>query len=405
MNEIAQPTYIQSELKKFNINVAEIEKVKEKYSSLAIKDIDDKSGYLAVRTARLDVKGMRVAVDKTRKELNQSALFFQRAVNSHAAELTKPLEELECNLESKEDAYEAEKERIKQEKEEAEQLKLQARIAEISKYGFSFDGQQYVLLLSAPHPDISGNNIQIGLPELKSYDDGIFSAFINKIKITYQSEQNYHAEVKAQEEAEQSRIKAEQEAESARAEELRLAEIKCAEEKRAAELAQIEEERKIIAGQQQKIRLEQEAERQRLQTIADEQAAREAAIKAAQEKLEAEKRAIEAAKQREVDEWVRQQHLEIACQAAADKAAQEERERIERERLQQIQEQEKAAAELARQEALKPDKEKLEELAKFFSGMVLPVVGTKDAEKIISTARLMLNDIASYIESEIKNFN
>ncbi|MFH1637863.1 MAG: hypothetical protein ABIB71_05545, partial [Candidatus Woesearchaeota archaeon] len=161
-----------------------------------------------------------------------------------------------------------------------------------------------------------------------------------------------------------------------RTEQLRVAEeqaIKEAEEKKLAE------ERAEI----EKIKIEQEA-RARAQTE------REASLKA-------QEAAIETAKRKEIERqeqiaWQEREteRLRILAEVdAAEKIAREAREKKEKEIAD--------LAEKARAEALRPDREKLEQYAIGITAIIGPNVKSKEAHKIVMAAEARLAEIADTI--------
>lgn len=265
--EISQKDYISTQLNKFSINDARVHELSEKYLPLKINGVDDKEGYAIVHTARMDIKNKRVFLDKTKQELTSEAKKYINVVNEEASRLKGLLEPIETHLEKQEDAYNEEKERIKKEKELREHVKLQTRVSDLLKFGFSFDGIKYTVAYKAHAPNLLTINVELN--DLKKWDDEFFNKFICKVQEDYEDDQNQLKKIERQ-----------------------------MEEERLAELARIKMERKAIAEQQEEIRQEQEAESKRLKAMADAQAEREAALKAHQEQLEAERRALEEEKQR-----------------------------------------------------------------------------------------------------------
>lgn len=262
---------IEKELKKFNLNDKNIEALGKKYFPLKINGQEDKAGYQAVVTARKDVKNIRVGITKKSTELKEDAFKMQRAVNAEAKRLIDLLDPIEDYLSKLETGYEAEKERIKQEKEKAEQLRLQTRINELAAAGMVFDGAIYTLV-SLTDPDLQPYKIDPF--SVKTMTDPQFNDYLERTKARYVTNEAYREEEKRRQKEEADRIEQERLAEAAKAEELRKQEHEALE----------------------KARQEQAAERARLDAIAKEQAEKEAALIAAQKKLDDEKMAIEEQK-------------------------------------------------------------------------------------------------------------
>jgi hypothetical protein len=268
MTEIAKLEYINTELKKFTVTDAAIAGLNNKYSSLKISGIDDKKGYTEVRAARLDVKSKRVEVEKKRKELTADALEFKRAIDSEAKRITGLLEPLENYLEAQEKEFDAEKERVKKEKERLEQERVSKRTKMLLEVGMIFDGYQYRGNYDFPgsgHSSQNIINIMVSLEELKNDSEDEFNEIYADCYLKHEAKQNYLAEEKRKQEEFQAKL------EAARLEAQRI----------KAEEIKVENERL------EKIRIEQQAERERLEAIAREQADKEAALKVESDRIEA----------------------------------------------------------------------------------------------------------------------
>ncbi len=236
-------SYIQNTLKKFSVSDQAIAELSAKYSTLEIKGIDDKAGYEAVSTARKDVKSLRVAVEKKRKEIGEIPLKITREINKEASRLTILIEAIEEPLEAKEKAYEAEIERIKQEKIRAAEERFKARIAQLLKYGFNFHGKNYIADLKIEGwPD---SRVIAESEHVKAIDDEQFNGFIKLIDEAYN---------KRQIELEEAKKKQQEEAENAEQERKALAD-KLAEAQ--AKIDQMEREKR---EQEDKERKEKELE-------------------------------------------------------------------------------------------------------------------------------------------------
>src|SRR5690606_20470969 len=60
---------VKAELKKYNVADAHIAALKKKYAGLKVKDIKDKEGLVAVKTALAEVVSLRTSIDKKRLAL------------------------------------------------------------------------------------------------------------------------------------------------------------------------------------------------------------------------------------------------------------------------------------------------------------------------------------------------
>jgi colicin import membrane protein len=97
----------------YNVPDARIAELKAKYSGLTIMSVTDKKGYDLVHSARMEVKELRLAVEKKRVELKAYSLEYGRKVDAEAGRIKKLLEPLEESLEAEEERIDAEKEAIR----------------------------------------------------------------------------------------------------------------------------------------------------------------------------------------------------------------------------------------------------------------------------------------------------
>lgn len=132
---MVEQNMITTALKEYNVPDAAISKYREDFMSLSVNGVDDKEGYDLCHSARMEVKGKRVEVEKTRKKLKEDALEYGRAVDKEAKRITALLEPIENYLLSQEKIVDDEKARIKAEAEAKEAARIQARIDKL----FAFD--------------------------------------------------------------------------------------------------------------------------------------------------------------------------------------------------------------------------------------------------------------------------
>ena len=326
---------------KFHVQDAAIAEMSADYMPLTINGLDDTEGFKAVHAARMVVRTTRVDVEKKRKELKADALKFGRTVDSEAKRITALLAPIEEHLQSEEDRFLKEKERIKTEAARIEQDRLDAIKAE------------------------------------------------------------EEARLQAERDAEAAKIKAEQDAENER---LRVEREKLEAERLAMDAARKEmaEKARIAEEKLDAERQAYEAEQKRLADIEQQK------LDTQRKAMEAEQEKIRAEKQRIADieaERVRKEDMEKAKAEAAEEAKREAEERIAREA-----EEAKAKAEAERQlmeaarlreEALRPDKEKLLAVARAIAAIVVPdvsadAVGTaSEIKHIIRSAAVRAEELVS----------
>lgn len=320
IQEETKEQVIEKAIKKFNVADADISEMKKNYMALSISGIDDKKGYKAVYDARQIVKGKRILVERKRKELNQDAQEYIKAVNGEAKRITELLEPIELHLENEETRIEQERERLKKEAAEREAARIQDRIDKLHAYGYGVD-----------------------YAAIKSMTDIEFNDTLGQARVSFEKEQ------------EEKRIAAEK-AEQERIEQERL---------KKEESERLAKERELLEKQRK------------------EQEEKEKALLYEQQILEAEKKAIELQKQKEADE----------------KAA------VERKRLQEIEDQKRAEEEKQRALSLRPDKEKLEQLASDLLEISYPDVTDTKAILIIEETKARINNTHTYILKQIETFS
>jgi hypothetical protein len=108
-----------------------------------------------------------------------------------------------------------------------------------------------------------------------------------------------------------------------------------------------------------------------------------AEIEAENQKLKAEKEAVEAAEKKRLGDMVRAQELEVARAEAAEKAGLEAIAKMERDIKAKADAEAKAKKDAERKAARAPDKEKLEQIGNAIVGMVFPTMKTPDGQEIL----------------------
>lgn len=144
-------TLITTTLAEFRPDELAIARVKE-FQHLTVET----AGIKAVTAARKEMKRLRLEIDKRRKDLNDGALKYQRAINAEAKRLIAEIEPIEGRLSAEEDNYEAEKLREKQQKENEKRERLQTRLNRLAAIGV----------------------VGVDLNALDVMDDGFFEALV-----------------------------------------------------------------------------------------------------------------------------------------------------------------------------------------------------------------------------------
>lgn len=219
----------------FDFSEAFVLEMKTKADALTILGVDDKEGYNAVNEARKLIKEKRVQVEKKRNELNADALAYQRTVNAEAKRITAMLEPIEQELTAKTKVIDSEKERIKLEERQRKQEKTAGRIGQILGMEMTQIGGMYYV-----------GQQRISHNEVETWDDEIWTDFVQICEREYYEIKRIEAETKAAAIAAAQRDSDEREAERKR-------------------LETIAQEQKAEAERLKKIADEQEVERIRLE--------------------------------------------------------------------------------------------------------------------------------------------
>lgn len=331
-----------TELVKFSVSDAAIAELSKKYMSLKVHGLEDRDGLAAVHSARMEVKNLRVDVEKTRKKLKEASLEYGRKVDAEAKRLTINLGKIESHLEAEESIVAVEKERLRQEELDRQQAILDGRLKLLAEC------------------ETMANPVTVAA---MSADD--FASFLSDSQV------KHLAKVQAEAEANKKRL--------------------------AAEAAAKEEAEKLAAERAElaKQRAEQEAEAKR---VREEQAAAQKAIddeKRRLAKIEEDRlRAIELEKAKA--EAAEKARVETEQRIAREKAA-----AIEAERLAKAEAEIRAAAEEAervRREALRPDVEKLQSVALAVEDIDVPNV-SEDAQAAAKAVRKVLLDATRKIHN------
>lgn len=174
-----------------------------------------------------------------------------------------------------------------------------------------------------------------------------------------------HAKREAEQQAKEAQMRAEREKEETRLK---------------AEREQMERDRAVLAEE----RREAEEERKAALAAADE----------VRRKLAEEKRALDAARIKAEQAEAQRQALIKAQQEAAAKA---DRDRAAAEQF-KITEAQRNAAEVARLKGIKPDIQKVLDLAAALRGVVVPQVSSREAQSVVSQAIKVVREVADALE-------
>ena len=313
---------------KYDVNLAQIAKLKAEYMPLVITDLADKDQFEAVHAGRMTMVKVRTTIEKARVKHKASALKYGRDVDAAAKELLTESEPVEAHLQAEEDKVINEQKRLEAEAEEIEKAKIQKRVDTLFAYN--------VIL---PYMDVA------------TMDDESYTALLFEAKVKYGLEQNRIADEEA---------------------------------------ARIQKDKELAEAQAEVDR--QQAEQNKKDK---EQATKEEALRIEREAFEREKRESEEKKNREAFEIKAKENARI-------QAEREAKEKIDRETREAEKRAEVAKAETARQEALKPVKQRLIDFAKSITEVPVPEFEDKMAERIVNLAMRDLARISDNIIEQLE---
>lgn len=318
---------------------------KEKAGTIAVTDESQKAEMQLARTARLELKQIRVEADKTRKALKEDSLRYGKAVQG----VYNVIEYLIAPIE--------------------EYLETQEKFAEIQAANRNSALAELRNTELAAYRDFVPYNLDLGgMPE----ED--YAKLLNGAKL------QLSAKVEAERKAEQERIEREK--------------------------AETEERERV---RQENERLKAEAAEREKQIAAEraEAAKRAESERIERERIEAEARAEAEAERKETEKKARieREKLEAARKEAEAKAAAErsERERIEaeiRDKAEREAAELRAKAEAERKAKAAPDREKLIAFAENLNALVYPTTSTEEAGNLINRVREAIGKIAVSLSSE-----
>lgn len=254
---------------KYDVNLATISELREKYMPLVITDLNDKEQFDTIHEARMVMVKIRTTIEKSRKSQKAGALQYGKDVDAAAKILFDEGGPIESHLQAEENKVLQERERVKAEEERLERKKIQSRVDALLAFN--------VIL---PFVDVA-------IMTDKEYLDRLYEA-----KTQYQTEQKRLEDEKEAREAEEARLASER-AELDRIREEQEKKDKDQEEKEKA----LEAERKALEDAKQeeidRKKREEEKERARIQAEkdAEEKIKREAQEKKDREEAEEKEKA------------------------------------------------------------------------------------------------------------------
>ena len=302
----------------FSVTEQTVLAMKPQYLALRVNGIEDKEGLAAVHEARMKVVKARTTCEREHKAVKEDALRECQRSDQSKRDILALIAPIEKHLTDQEQAVENEKARIKQEREDAI---YRDRVKQIEAVGGSL-------------PEIT----------LRALSDEQFAHEVERA-----------AEMTRLRKSEAERLLAEQAERDAQAERTRIAR-EALDKQRAEQAATEARLKKIQDDIEAKQRADEQAERDRLARI---------------EREEQQRRDAEAERLRAID---RAEQMKRAQAEAAERARVETEQRLTREAEQAAAKLKEAEAEKLRQEALRPDREKLAAVADVVAQVQVPEV-------------------------------
>jgi hypothetical protein len=345
-----------------------IDKLSKRYAQL---EITDAKSYKDVTIAIGEVRKYRIAVEKKRKKLKKESLEYGRKVDKEAKRITAMLVPIESGLKEKKQIVDDQKAAEKAEKARIEAARVETirvKIADIQKIATELYGlgssQIMDILVKTETVEILPDEYEEFTLEAKQ----VHAESVDLIKRVLETQIQHETE---------------------------------------------EAERKAEAERLEKIRIEQEVERKRLEEIAAANEAKKQAeqnridkenakLEVARAAIEKERQIIEAEKQVEADLKKQETLKKRLAEEAKIKAERDAREKADREEAERVAKEEAEAAEKKRQEAMKPDKEKLVDFANRLCQIDPPKVVSYPARQMSLKAVERLHEIASWMIKDVE---
>lgn len=422
---------IEQALIKENVTEKVIKELQQ-FKSLTIKGIEDKEGYKAANEARITCKNLRVLAEKVCKAGREEAITIQKQWIAKEKEVTGQISEVEDYLKTEQARIDNEKENIRIAAEKAKADRINSRVKSLFDNGCTFDGVNYSL------GELTINNTQIEV-----MDDGIFTIFLDRVKVEHDGEVKLKEYKKKQDNQINERcgqlaamgLRFNFQYESYLLDDINIhtteisllnqeewdvlinkisSEIKRREDEKKAEADRLKAEREELEKQQAAFKAEQEKARKEAEEkqaainaenlrIANEQREKELEISRQQEALQKEKDEA-AAKERQRLQAIEDKRIAAEKEALRIEAARLENLRLEAERLQKEKDQQEATRiEQEQQALLAPDKEKLQAFSDALGKVTCQPLNDANADKIYADALILVTKIQAHISKGIKS--
>jgi hypothetical protein len=258
IEELPLDKKIENTLVKHNVTEAVIAGLKEKYSGLVLRSVDNKEDYLEIKAAKKEVRKYGILTEQICKKGREDAIAIQKKWLSKEKEILGKIAEVEDPLEAEIDKYEKEQERLEIEAARKRENAFAARQSELIKMGAVYMDGFYSL-----------NHVSFESDTIKTADQDIWeSSILPKYKAQYEKNEaaRVEEERKQKEAAESLRIAQEAMAQKQKEMEEWEAKLKQAEEQRLSAIRQQQEAEELIKREEQR-RIAEAADRERRERI------------------------------------------------------------------------------------------------------------------------------------------
>lgn len=202
---------IEKTLVKNNVTESVINSLKEKYSGLSLKSLDDKESYLNIKEARKEVRGVGILVEKLCKIGREDAIAVQKKWLNKEKEILAKIAVVQDPLDAEIKKFDDEVERIANEEKERKEQSFASRQTTLLKMEAKYENNSYTL-----------GNVSYELVNIKEADDEVWNdTILPKYKREFEKIESVRAEEERQKEEAAIKLKEEQEKLAAQQEEFR----------------------------------------------------------------------------------------------------------------------------------------------------------------------------------------
>ena len=192
---------IEKALIKENITDKVIEELKNRYSGLKLKAIDDKESYLQIKEAKKNVRAIGIITEKLCKHGREDAVKEQRLWLAKEKEILSKIDEVQEPLENEIKKFEDEVERLENEEKERKEKVFQERQSTLIKYGAQYNNGSFEL-----------NHISYQIDNIKEADNEIWESIIlPKFYVEFEKLEAEKVRIEKEREAAALKLKQEQE--------------------------------------------------------------------------------------------------------------------------------------------------------------------------------------------------